>query len=164
MYIPASFVERDPSRILAIMRESPLATVIAGGPEPQVGQAPTLVSEHGGIVSIEFHLAVNNPLCELLPDGSSCLILHTGPNCYVSPSWYARHPSVPTWNYVSVEARGLVRRLNSEELADQVTELSRIHEQRVGGSWEYDGLPVEFQQKMLQGICGFRVTATQLEA
>ncbi|MBL8851834.1 MAG: FMN-binding negative transcriptional regulator, partial [Planctomycetaceae bacterium] len=61
-------------------------------------------------------------------------------------------------------ARGLVRRLSSDELAAQVAELSRIHEQRVAGSWEYDGLPVEFQQKMLQGICGFRVTVSQLAA
>ena len=37
------------------------------------------------------------------------LALFHGPHAYVSPSWYGVHPSVPTWNYAVVHARGRAR-------------------------------------------------------
>ena len=39
-----------------------------------------------------------------------------GPDGYISPRWYAKRDTVPTWNYVSVEAVGTVRKLDDDEL------------------------------------------------
>jgi transcriptional regulator len=34
-------------------------------------------------------------------------VIFQGPHAYISPSWYAVHPSVPTWNYAAVHAYGI---------------------------------------------------------
>jgi transcriptional regulator len=157
MYIPPLFAEHDRSHILRLMREHSFATVIAPGDEPVVSQAPTLVVDNGDRFAIEFHLSVHNPHCDQLRDGACCVILFSGPNCYVSPSWNSQHPAVPTWNYVSVEARGPIMRISEDELIAQLVELSRRHEGRVGGSWQFNDLPFEFRQRLLAEIRGFRV-------
>ena len=36
--------------------------------------------------------------------GTRALAVFSGPHAYVSPRWYEREPSVPTWNYVAVHA------------------------------------------------------------
>jgi transcriptional regulator len=36
-----------------------------------------------------------------------------GPHAYISPTWYGTPNQVPTWNYVSIEARGRVQLLET---------------------------------------------------
>jgi len=57
------------------------------------------------------HLARANPHARQLADGVfDALVLFTGPNAYITPSWYAskaEHGCVaPTWNYVAVHVHG----------------------------------------------------------
>ena len=57
----------------------------------------------------------------------SCL----GPDAYISPDWYGTPDQVPTWNYLAVEAEGPLRRLDEDELAALLDDLSAAHEARL---------------------------------
>ena len=59
------------------------------------------------------HFARANPQWRRIVDGSPALAVVTGPDAYVSPSFYATKAEhgrvVPTWNYSAVHLRGPVR-------------------------------------------------------
>jgi transcriptional regulator len=165
MYLPEIFVETDRAMALRMMRENPLANVITQAPqEIMANPIPTLVDEVGGGLAIRFHLAIRNQQCESLQEGSPCLLLFTGPNCYVSPSWYTEHPNVPAWNYVCAHAYGTVEVMPEAGLEELLLDLSRIHEETVGGTWRYEELPDAFRRELLAEIRGFRLRVTRLEA
>ena len=58
------------------------------------------------------HLARANAHWRRIVDGSPALAIVTGPDTYVSPSWYATKAEhgkvVPTWNYSVVHLRGRI--------------------------------------------------------
>jgi transcriptional regulator len=110
VYRPSHFAVDDRSAMAEVMREYPFATLITpGSPEPQVSHLPLLHiddgTEHGALVG---HFARANPHWELASGVESMAIFH-GPHAYVSPSWYAApERMVPTWNYVTVYAHGML--------------------------------------------------------
>ncbi len=167
MYVPEMFAETDHVMALRVMRENPLANVVTQGlrgPEIVANPIPTLVDADGGSLAIRFHLAVRNQQCESLNAGAACLLLYTGPNCYISPSWYNEHPNVPSWNYVCAHAYGTVEVLPEAGLDELLTDLSRLHEKAVAGAWRYDEVPDDFRRELLAEIRGFRMRVTRLEA
>ena len=164
MYLPKVLVEEDRTLVLRLLRENPLANVVTAHPELIVNAAPTMISEVEGQIEIRFHLAQRNTQCDALPDGAQCLLVFTGPNCYVSPSWYAEHPNVPTWNYIAAHAHGSIRVLSESELEQLLRELTHLHEPAVGGTWRYEEMPSDFRQELLAEIRGFCMQVTRLEA
>ena len=163
MYVPVHFAEPDPSVALAVMRENPFATIVSGGDEVYISQVPALVGESDGRISVRFHLAARNPQCATLAEGGRCVVLFAGPHSYVSPTWYAEHPNVPTWNYVSVEVRGAARRMEKAALDALVSELTELHEGAVRGTWRYGQLPDDFRDELLSEITGFYIDAERVE-
>jgi len=164
MYLPKSFAEEDPALVFRILRENPLANVITSSPELIVNPAPTVVTEVEGKIEIRFHLALRNPQCKALQNGAPCLSVFTGPNCYVSPSWYSEQPNVPTWNYVAAHAHGTIRVLAEAELELLLQDLTKRHEPAVGGTWRYEDMPADFRRELLAEIRGFCLQVTLLEA
>lgn len=164
MYLPAPFKEQNQALVLKMMRENPLANLISSGRELCVSAIPVLVEETNGHFDIRFHLAERNPQCGLLMSEPECLLVFTGPNCYVSPSWYAEHPNVPTWNYLAVHVHGRVEPMPPEQLETLLRDLTRQFEPSVGGDWSYDDLPGDFRNELLAEIRGFRLRPSRIEA
>ncbi|SFF98638.1 FMN-binding negative transcriptional regulator [Neptunomonas qingdaonensis] len=65
------------------------------------------------------HCAKANPHWKEL-DNKEVLIIFSGPHSYISPSWYAQSPAVPTWNYAAVHAYGIVSLLDDKQTLDAV--------------------------------------------
>ncbi|HZP91613.1 MAG TPA: FMN-binding negative transcriptional regulator [Burkholderiales bacterium] len=105
--MPASFAEPDESRLWKLVRDWPFATLISStGEVPWVSHLPLIADENRRV--LRGHMAKANPHWRVLDAGQSLAIFH-GPHHYVSPSWYASQPSVPTWNYAVVHAQGKAR-------------------------------------------------------
>ena len=79
---------------------------------PRVAHTPLLSTGDG---AVQFHLARGNALTRHL-DGTTALITLNGPDAYVSPRWYDNRDTVPTWDYVTLELEGRVRRMADEGL------------------------------------------------
>ncbi len=61
------------------------------------------------------HMARMNPHCAALLAETAPIqatMQFTGVNGYISPAWYAVNTGVPTWNYETVQARGVVKLIN----------------------------------------------------
>jgi transcriptional regulator len=145
----------------------PFATVITpGADELWVSRVPLLVRRRDDTVLLVGHLARANAHWEAMERGGGApttAIFH-GPHAYVSPTWYATSPAVPTWNYAVVHAAGKTRVYHDgPELAGMLRELTEQYEGRQAGAWSPDRLPDDFGQPMRGAIVGFEIAVDRLE-
>ena len=90
------------------------------------------------------HLARANAHWRRIVEGSPALAIVTGPDTYVSPSWYATKAEhgkvVPTWNYTVVHLRGRIAVHDDPEwVRALVTRLTDRHESPRDEPWAVTG-------------------------
>ncbi len=156
MHPNAAFRHEDRDLLEAMIDEIGFGMVFATTPDgPRVTHVPML-STGGG--AVQFHLARDNAQTKYI-DGMTALVVINGPDGYVSPRWYADQSQVPTWNYVSLELEGVVRRMDAEDLMAQLDGLTTQQEARVaaGEPWTMDKMPPEKLRQMLGAIVGFEM-------
>jgi transcriptional regulator len=99
---------------------------------------------------------------------TECLVIFTGPDAYVTPSWYpskARtHEVVPTWNYASVHVRGKpVVMDDADWLARQIGQLTREHESRRAAPWAVGDAPADYIATQMKAIVGIEIAIAEIE-
>lgn len=118
--------------------------------------------ETGGKAILRAHLAKANPQVQHLQDGAKALVVFQGMDAYVSPSWYrskkVHGKVVPTWNFVMVQVRGSVRRLDDAELYAQVSALTDAQEQMRSDAWSVTDAPENFIAMQMRAIVGIEIT------
>jgi transcriptional regulator len=121
---------------------------------PRVAHTPLLLAGTG---AVRFHLSRGNTLTRWL-DGATALVTVNGPDAYVSPRWYADRATVPTWDYVTLELEGQVRKMDDDSTDALLYALIEKHEGRLGGEqWRADETPPELWRQLLRGIVGFEL-------
>ena len=108
--------------------------------------------------AVQFHLANSNALTRHL-SGENALLVVNGPDSYVSPDWYEVEDQVPTWDYVSVELEGPVRKMERDGLAVLLDDLARENEARLAPKepWTRGKMDESKFGKMLGAITGFEM-------
>jgi transcriptional regulator len=169
VYRPAHFqLDEDTSLELARARSAG-SLVVAGDHGLPASVLVPFVVDVGPPTVLRGHLARPNPLVELLGQGPRpALVSFLVADAYVSPSWYPskleHHRVVPTWNYVEVQVRGVVRPVaDAPWLRQQVRDLTDLHEPTGPARWSVDDAPAEFTEQMLRGILGVELAVEQVE-
>jgi transcriptional regulator len=121
----------------------------------------------GGVVLA--HMARANPQWKTITAGSPVLLICSGAEAYISPSWYAAKAEhgrvVPTWNYSAVHLSGTVRVHEDREwLRDAVTRLTGVHEDGRSEPWQPSDAPERYIDGQLAGIVGLEITVSRVEA
>jgi transcriptional regulator len=148
------------------MEKHNFATLIStASDEPLIAHVPVLVDETTNVV--RAHVARANPIWrDFTPDHEVLIIFH-GPHHYVSPNWYASHPSVPTWNYAVVHVSGFPHIIEgrTKEGRERIVLILRAlvdrHEAKLARSWKMD-LPADYMQQMIDGIVAFEIRVTRI--
>lgn len=149
---PAFRIDDDACRAFA--RDVGFAHVfVHGAGGVAVVHVPVTLGADG---DLSFHVSRRNRALPLLA-GARAIASFGGPGAYVSPDWYVGEGQVPTWNYVAVEAEGLIEALPDAELVAQVDALGEDHEARLAPKpvWTRDKMPAGRFDAMLGGIAGF---------
>lgn len=99
------YAPRSAQQLLRLVTEHPLAWVISdAGGEFRASPLPLRPRvADGRIEALEGHLARSNPLYAALQKDARALILFSGPDGYISPSWVSNRTWAPTWNYAVVQ-------------------------------------------------------------
>lgn len=162
VYTPKHFAETDVARLHTLIRNHNFATLVcARQGDIAVSHLPLLLDVERGV--LRGHMARANPQWRMFSSDHEVLAIFHGPHHYISPRWYASHPSVPTWNYAVVHAHGRVRIIDSGiELEALVRDLAEHHETGEAHPWVMD-LPGDYQEQMLAAIVGFEIEITLLE-
>ncbi|VIO80636.1 FMN-binding negative transcriptional regulator [Bradyrhizobium ivorense] len=170
MYLPPHFKIDELGAIHAAMRASRLATLVTATTDGLIGTPLPLILDprEGEYGTLYGHVARPNPQWKLPPTGEAMAIF-TGPDAYVTPSWYATKAEhgkvVPTWNYLAVHAYGAVEFFeDADRLLDVVTRLTEQHERSRAEAWQVSDAPADFIKAQLRGIVGLKMPITRLDA
>ncbi|WP_350023403.1 FMN-binding negative transcriptional regulator [Pseudomonas protegens] len=170
MYLPRAFVDEDLARLQQLILGSRLATLVTWGALGlQASHLPLLLDPgQGANGTLYGHLAKANPQCAELASGAEALVIFTGEDAYVSPSFYpskAEHGKVvPTWNYVAVHAYGQPEVFTDPQRLLKVLEgLTERHEAGRPQPWQVTDAPADYLEGMLRAIVGFALPIQRLE-
>jgi transcriptional regulator len=162
MYLPKHFREDRAEVLAAFVRAHPLGMLVTlDGTRPTVDHIPMLL-EGGPGARLRGHVARANMVAAQVADGEEVLVVFSGAQCYVTPSWYPAKridgKVVPTWNYSVVHVRGRIRWFDApERLHALVDALTRTHESQRAQPWSVDDAPDDYVATMLRAIVGFEI-------
>lgn len=168
MYQPKQFEETRPEVLRAVVQQHPLAQLITLSDDGlQSDPIPLLWRQgEGGQVVLAGHVARANPLWQRTRFDTEVLAVFQGPQHYISPGWYATKMehgrAVPTWNYVTVQARGPLRVVQDAAWLRQLVEdLTTQQEAPLHQPWQVGDAPADYIAKMLAAVVGIEIPVTQ---
>lgn len=160
MYVPKSFAVTDPAALAAFIRAHSFATLISTVDGTPFATHLPLLLEGDRLLG---HLARANPHWRAFDGQQQALAVFHGPHAYISPTWYAATPAVPTWNYAAVHVYGVPRLVVEEDrLAQLVDRLVATYEAGQPQPWSGE-LPPEYREKLLAAIVGFELEIGRIE-
>ena len=161
MYTPKNFEITDTEVLHDLMRAHSFATIIniVDG-VPFATHMPVVLDATRGM--LRTHIARANPQWKQFSSDTEILVIFQGDHSYISPNFYATHPSVPTWNYMTVHAYAKPRILEQpSEVRNMLLEL--VQEYEGANGWDMNTLTDEFLHGMMKGIVAFELEITRLE-
>lgn len=169
MYTPRAFALDDLPEIQQLIQHTRLAQLVTFGEQGlQASHLPLLLNpDQGPNGTLYGHMAKANPQWQDLQNGSDALVIFTGADAYISPSFYpakAEHGKVvPTWNYIAVHAYGKAEVFtDAERLLAVVSALTERHEGGRAQPWKVNDAPADYIDGMLKAIVGFALPIERL--
>ncbi|WP_299433167.1 FMN-binding negative transcriptional regulator [uncultured Meiothermus sp.] len=159
MYLPQHFAVTEPRVLFDLMRQIGFATLVSVHEgRPFATQIPfTVYPERNMLAS---HLARANPQWTSFAQNEEILVIFQGDHGFISPTWYEKHPSVPTWNYMTVHAYGRVQIVEESAVVKTLLhDLVLQYEQQ----WKMEELREDYLHGMMRGIVAFQIEITRLE-
>ena len=169
MYTPAHFDETRPELLHQLVRDHPLGLLVTLGEQGlDANPVPFLLDAEGsGPGVLRAHVARANPVWREARTDVETLVVFQGPQAYVTPNWYPSKAetgkAVPTWNYITVQARGrLAVHDDAAWVRALVTRLTERHEATQPRPWAVSDAPPEYIDAMLRAIVGIEIPLTSL--
>jgi len=171
MYLPPHFREERLEAQHELIGACPLGILISTGAGGRLVANPVpflLDAKASPMGTLRCHVARANPQWRDLLSAPECLVVFTGPQAYITPSWYptkrAGGKVVPTWNYAMVHAWGRPVVIEEGEwLRAQVAALTDQQEARRMEPWRVDDAPEPYVSAQLRGIIGIEIAITRIE-
>jgi transcriptional regulator len=171
MYIPRSFAESDRDALHGFIERHPLGALVTASVTHGffATHLPLLLDrEQGPFGVLQGHVARANPHHELAASGESALVIFSGPDAYVTPSWYPSKQEhgkvVPTWNYIAVHATGVLRFNDDRDfLMAHLDRLTDRHEASQSHPWAMHDAPLDYLEQLARATVGVEIEITSLE-
>ncbi|HEX7363207.1 MAG TPA: FMN-binding negative transcriptional regulator [Bryobacteraceae bacterium] len=170
MYTPAHFAETRLDVLHQFIRQHPLAALVTSGPDGlEATHVPMVLHpEIGPRGVLRCHVARANPQWKSIGPQRPALVIFSGPEHYITPSWYAAKKEhgrvVPTWNYAAVHVSGQAKLFEEENaLLEHLNALTKQSEAPFENPWAVSDAPPEYVQAMAKAIVGIEMTIERLE-
>jgi transcriptional regulator len=167
VYVPHFNAVEDDGHIRAMVAAIASAQLVTVGADgyPRATLLPVIWSGD----TVICHLAKANPHWREISDDSPALLVVSGPEAYISPSWYAAKAEhgrvVPTWNYSAVQITGRARVHHDPAwLREAVDELVARHEAPRADPWATTDAPDRYIAGQLRAIVGVEITVERVSA
>lgn len=165
MYVPSAFRITDEKIISSFIRDNGFATLISTSDSwPLATHIPLDLKRNSAGANVLWgHVSKANPQWKSFVQNQKVLaIFMSSTHHYISSSWY-NHPNAPTWNYISIQVKGIIKLLEGEELWESVRRLTDKYEANSETPVSLDRLPKQVQQQM-NGIIGFEIEMVEVDA
>jgi len=166
VYVPNHFRAQSEDELYAVIDRYMFATVISAvdGASPRATMVPFVAREDGGRRRLWGHMARANPHWRDFQPVREILVVFRGPHTYISPSWYADEPNVPTWNFVVVHVYGRPRLLEPDDprvlwVLEQTVEQA---EARTARPWQL-AQAGDYARQLAPGVAAFEIEVARVE-
>ncbi len=170
MYCPSLFAEDRPEVLHALMRKSPLATLVTSDSSgPFASHVPMVLhADLGPKGVLRCHVARANGQWKTVESSPAVLAIFQGLNHYITPTWYPTKQEhgkvVPTWNYVAVHVRGRARLFDDPPaLLEHLNELTNQQEQVFEKPWGVGDAPPDYIATLSRSIIGIEISIDAIE-
>lgn len=163
MYIPLPYKVTDRGVIKKFLRENSLGIIfsVSGNEDYHATSTPLFINDE--FTELKGHISAKNEQWKGL-DGKKVLVVFQGPGHYISPPWYGKDKSVPTWNHAVVQMEGLFSIVDEAGSSTRILDdLVSHHENTIGGDWSVDWKDHYYSAKM-RSIIVFCIAINKLEA
>ncbi|MDX1439773.1 MAG: FMN-binding negative transcriptional regulator, partial [Rubricoccaceae bacterium] len=166
MYDLPHHKENDPDVVREFIGRYPLATLIGCDAEqhPVATQIPVFVEAVDGREVLRGHFMRKTDHHRAFEQNKNALVLFTGPNCYVSGTWYSNPQTASTWNYMTGQVRGVLRFLDEAGLVDILRKTTlHFEDGNTDSETIFDNLPPDYTNKLLPAIVAFEIEIETLD-
>jgi transcriptional regulator len=165
MYVPAPFAVSDEKTLEWFIERYEFATLITPSATGLVAShIPIMLRRSAGNSVLIGHVARANRQWKHFDGSADALAIFQGPHAYVSPTWYASSPAVPTWNYAVVHVYGKPRaREEGSFTAAALRDLVARHEDSRATPWRTEDLAADVYEKLAKGIVAFEMPIDRIE-
>lgn len=164
MYNIPYFKAESPDSVIKLMKEFPFAVLMGVNQDlkPIATQVPLSVEHRDEGLFLKGHIMRNTSHHLAFESNSNVMVLFHGPHAYVSAEWYENKDQASTWNYLSVQASGLITFLGENELLEILKSTTNRFEKK-GSPSSFESLPETYVSKHLKAIIGFEIKVTSLD-
>jgi transcriptional regulator len=167
MYMPKHFAIAETAACHQVIVENSFGELVTldNAGLPFASHLPFLIDPaRGANGTLIAHMARANPQWQHFTNGKPALAMFHGPHAYISPSWYATHPAVPTWNYIAVHAYGVPKIVDAPGAMESILgRLVDTNEAANGTIWRMEGLTQQYLGGMMRAIVAFEIPIDRLE-
>lgn len=165
MYSLPYFIENDPAVVMQFIKDHPFAFLSGCDEEnkPVITQIPVFIDERDGKLFLSGHIMKNTDHHKAFSHNQNVLAVFTGAHTYVSASWYASKEQASTWNYMTVQARGLLKFTDEAALLNILKRTTDHYENNPSSGANFDDLPEEYVQRLSKAIVAFEIEVTALD-
>ena len=167
MYVPKAFAEHDAALLHEAIARYPLATLVTAYDGSLVANHLPMLAAPDRPDTLLCHVARANALWTTVDERAEVLAVFTGPEAYVSPSFYATKREhgrvVPTWNYIAVHVYGTLRVLDGPAALRRIVGLlTAAHEASRAQPWHVEDAPEAFIEQQLGAIVGLELRVARV--
>jgi len=162
LYAPDAFAASDP---VSIVREYPFALLVTDSSSGTLAtNMPIFFETDSSETTLVGHLARKNPQAGALVSGMPALAVFSGPHTYIASSWYREKLTVPTWNYISAQVRGILEPIDDSDAQLRIlARTAQVLERNSDPPWSLDQAPPGRVDFLLPQIRSFRITVQRIE-
>lgn len=154
MYQPKNYKNNQPEFIFNYIKTYPFATLVMQGEDLLATHVPVLLEGNSENYRLYAHIANHNPMRDLLVESEDMLIIFSGPNAYISSSWY-EEPDIPTWDYTAVHINAKIQIQSDNELEISLMNLIHRFENNQSEKMTVEKIPTKIWNENFKEITGF---------
>lgn len=164
MYKLPYFTADNQEEVLEFMHKNTFVTLIGfDGDFPVATQIPVKTVVDGTLIKLIGHVMTKTDHCEAFAKNQNVLAIFTGAHAYVSASVYEEPASASTWNYKTVQAKGIIKLLNSDETYNVIKDLTDKYENPESSPAAFNKMSEDYIRKHLKAITGFEILVTNID-
>src|ERR1043166_3586864 len=165
MYLPEAFREEDLATLHDLIRGNSFTSLVTvKGDQTSISHLPFLLDQNRGANgTLIAHMAKASKHWKEFEEPGDSFVIFTGPHAYISPAWYEKKESVPTWNYAVVHAYGRPALIeDGARLREIMFRLVDQYEAPLGRPWNM-AVAAKVIEEQLTGIVGFEMPIDRIE-
>lgn len=164
MYKLPYFTTDNQDEILDFMHNNTFVTLVGfDGEFPVATQIPVKTVVDEDKIRLIGHIMTKTDHCKAFKENQRVMAIFTGAHAYISASVYENPKSASTWNYKTVQAKGIIRLLNSEETYHVIKDLTDKYENPESSPAAFNKMGEDYIQKHLKAITGFEISVTNID-